>query len=184
MGAKITVDSATLMNKGFEVIEAMRLFGLRADEVNVVIHPEAVIHSMVEFTDGSILAQLGVTDMRLPIQYALTYPDRLPAGLAPLNLTALKAMTFEKPDLKKFPSLALALKVARTGGTLPAVLNAADEVAVAAFLNGQIRFTQIYKAVEKAVSTHTNIPKPSLSDISQADAWSREAAWAFIETLK
>ncbi len=184
MGAKITVDSASLMNKGFEVIEAMRLFGLRADEVNVIIHPEAVIHSMVEFTDGSILAQLGVTDMRLPIQYALTYPERLATGLMPLDLTALKAMTFEKPDLKKFPSLALAFLAARKGGTLPAVLNAADEVAVDAFLKGRIKFTSIYKTVEKTVFRHKNIAQPSLSEICQADAWARGTALAFIERLK
>jgi 1-deoxy-D-xylulose-5-phosphate reductoisomerase len=184
MGAKITVDSASLMNKGFEVIEAMRLFGLKANEVNVIIHPEAVIHSMVEFTDGSILAQMGVTDMRLPIQYALTYPNRLPNGLAPLDLTALKALTFEKPNLRNFPALDLALQVARKGGTLPAVLNAADEVAVDAFLKGRIKFTSIYKVVEKTVSAHKNTTRPLLTDICQADAWSREKAAAIIERLK
>ena len=141
MGKKITVDSATLMNKGFEVIEATRLFGLRVEDIEVVIHPEAIIHSMVGFKDGSILAQLGVTDMRLPIQYALTYPDRWESGLAQIDFAQLGTLTFKKPDFKKFPALALAFDVARRGGTLPAVLNAADEEAVEAFLNGQLKFS-------------------------------------------
>jgi len=183
MGAKITVDSATLMNKGFEVIEAMRLFGLSAREIEVVIHPEAIIHSMVEFVDGSILAQMGATDMRLPIQYAMTYPERLPVGLKPLDLTALKSLTFEKPNTKTFPSLALAYHAAIRGGTVPTALNAADEVAVAAFLNGMIRFTDIFKVVEKVVLTHRNKNLPSLSDIRTVDADSRKKAEDIIKAI-
>src|SRR3989344_2291486 len=180
MGKKITVDSATLMNKGFEVIEATRLFGLRVEDIEVVIHPEAIIHSMVGFKDGSILAQLGVTDMRLPIQYALTYPDRWESGLAQIDFAQLGTLTFKKPDFKKFPALALAFDVARRGGTLPAVLNAADEEAVEAFLNGQLKFSGIYRTVEKVVKNHKNTARPKLSDILSADVWAREEAKRFI----
>jgi 1-deoxy-D-xylulose-5-phosphate reductoisomerase len=173
MGAKITVDSATLMNKGFEFIEAQRLFGLSFDQINIVVHPEAIIHSMVEFQDGSLLAQLAVTDMRLPIQYALTYPERLESGLKPLDLVSLKSLTFQKPDLKKFPALELALEVAKKGGSLPSVLNAADEEAVEAFLKEKISFTTIYKLVEKVVCRHKIKANPSLNEIYDADNWSR-----------
>ncbi len=173
MGPKITVDSATLMNKGFEFIEAQRLFGLSFDQVNIVVHPEAIIHSMVEFVDGSILAQLAVTDMRLPIQYALTYPERLNTRLKALDLVELKSLTFQKPDLKKFPALALALEAAQRGGTMPCVLNAADEETVEAFLRGKINFVSIYKTVEKVVCNHKIIKCPSLSDIYDADEWAR-----------
>ncbi len=176
MGKKITVDSATLMNKGFEVIEAMRLFGLRAEQVEVVVHPQAIIHSMVELCDGSVLAQLGITDMRIPIQFALTYPQRLESGLKELNFVELKELTFEKPDLKKFPSLALALDVARIGGTLPAVLNAADEVAVESFLNGRIRFTQVYDVVAEVVADHQSALYSTVEEVLQADQWARERA--------
>ncbi len=178
MGPKITVDSATLMNKGFEVIEAQKLFGLKADEIRVVIHPEAIIHSMVEFTDGSVMAQLAVTDMRLPIQYALTYPERLPTGLPELDFVALKSLNFEKPDVKKFPSLALAFHVAKKGGTLPCVLNAADEEVVDAFLKGKIAFSKIYDTVEKVVLKHRSIKDPDLDQILAVDQWAR------IETRK
>jgi 1-deoxy-D-xylulose-5-phosphate reductoisomerase len=183
MGAKITVDSATLMNKGFEVIEAQRLFDLSIDKIKVLVHPEAIIHSMIEFVDGSILAQLGVTDMRLPIQYALTYPERLPVPLKRLDLVALKALTFEAPDLKKFPSLKLAYLAARRGGTAPAVLNAADEVAVDAFLKGSIKFTSIHTVVEKTLLKHVNVASPSLSDIQDADVWARYKAQEFVERV-
>ncbi|MFT7538192.1 MAG: 1-deoxy-D-xylulose-5-phosphate reductoisomerase, partial [Lysobacterales bacterium] len=149
MGTKITVDSAMLMNKGFEFIEAKVLFGLHIDEIEVVIHPESIIHSMVEFVDGSMIAQLGVTDMRIPIQYALTYPKRLDVGLKSLDLCKLGQLNFSKPDLKKFPALSLCIHVAKKGGTLPSVLNAADEEAVEAYLNGDIKFTRIYDVVEK-----------------------------------
>jgi 1-deoxy-D-xylulose-5-phosphate reductoisomerase len=174
MGQKITVDSATLMNKGFEVIEAQKLFGLTADEINVVVHPEAIIHSMVEYRDGSIMAQLAVTDMRLPIQYALTYPERLPTGLEGLDFFSLKSLNFEKPDLKKFPALALAFHAARKGGSLPCVLNAADEEAVDAFLHNRISFTKIYDAVERVVLKHKLIKSPKLADILAVDSWARE----------
>lgn len=183
MGAKITVDSASLMNKGFEVIEAMRLFSLSVDQVKVVIHPEAIIHSMVEMVDGTILAQMGVTDMRLPIQYALTYPDRLATGLPTLDLLEVQTLTFEKPDMKTFPSLALAYHAAKQGGTLPAVLNAADEIAVEAFLKGRIRFTDIFKIVEKVVLSHKNIKPASLFDIRYADACARFNAFASIKGI-
>lgn len=183
MGRRITVDSATLMNKGFEVIEAKRLFDLDVNQIQVIIHPEAIIHSMVGFKDGSILAQLGVTDMRLPIQYALTYPARLDSGLKDLDFFALKNLTFRKPDLKKFPALALAIDVAKKGGTLPSVLNAADEAAVHAFLNGRIKFTQIYKVVEKVVHRHRVMLKESLSDILAADRWAREEAESVISSF-
>lgn len=176
MGKKITVDSATLMNKGFEVIEAKELFDLNVDDIEVVIHPEAIIHSMVSFKDGSILAQLGVTDMRLPIQYALTHPERLDTGLAEIDFFRIKQFTFKKPDLKKFPSLSLAIHVARKGGTLPSVLNAADEEAVDAFLKGDVLFSQIYKIVEKVVLKHGIKKNPGLKDILAADIWAREKA--------
>ncbi len=174
MGKKITVDSALLMNKGFEVIEAKRLFQLDVNQIEVVLHPEAIIHSMVGFKDGSVLAQLGVTDMRLPIQYALTYPRRLPTGLKDLNFFELKSLTFERPDIKKFPALSLCLEVAKADGTLPSVLNAADEVAVEAFLDLQISFSRIYPLVEKVVRRHKNCRHPQLNDIRNADLWARE----------
>jgi 1-deoxy-D-xylulose-5-phosphate reductoisomerase len=176
MGPKITVDSATMMNKGFEVIEAKHLFGLRYDQIKVLVHPEAIIHSMVEFADGSLLAQLGQTDMRLPIQYALTYPERLPTGLRRLDLAQLGALHFEGPDLKKFPALSLAFEAARLSGSMPAVLNAADEEAVEAFLKGKIGFLSIYKVVEKVVLRHKIVKDPSLQDILEADQWARQEA--------
>ena len=173
MGPKITVDSATLMNKGFEVIEAKHLFNLSYDQIKVLVHPEAIIHSMVEFEDGSLLAQLGVTDMRLPIQYALTYPERLSSPLKRLDLAQIKSLNFEKPNFKKFPCLELAYEAAKKAGTMPAVLNAADEEAVGAFLKGKISFLSIYKVVEKVVLRHAIIKNPSLELIFQADEWAR-----------
>lgn len=180
MGSKITVDSATLMNKGFEFIEAQKLFNLSFDQINVIVHPEAVIHSLVEFIDGSMLAQLAVTDMRLPIQYALTYPERLDTALKPLDLVQLKSLSFQKPDLKKFPAFALALEAARIGGSLPCVLNAADEEAVEAFLQERIDFTSIYKVIEKVVFRHKITRFPSLHDIYEADRWARQEARAIL----
>ncbi len=173
MGPKITVDSATLMNKGFEFIEAQRLFGLSFDQIAIIIHPEAIVHSMVEFNDGSVLAQLAVTDMRLPIQYALTYPERLDTGLKPLDLIQQRSLSFREPNFKKFPALGLALEASRLGGTMPCVLNAADEEAVDAFLRGRINFTSIYKVVEKVVSRHKINQYPSLEDIYATDSWAR-----------
>lgn len=176
MGAKITVDSATLMNKGFEFIEAQRLFNLGFKDINVLIHPEAIIHSMVEFEDGSVLAQLGVTDMRLPIQYALTYPERRPTGLKPLDLAAIGRLHFSAPDLKRFPALGLAMEAARRGGSMPCVLNAADEEAVEAFLEGKLSFTGIYKVVEKVILRHKIVRQPTLEDIVSVDTWARREA--------
>lgn len=174
MGKKITVDCATLMNKGFEVIEAMRLFDVSIEQIKVVVHPQSIIHSMVETIDGSILAQLSVPDMRIPIQYALTYPRRLMTPVKKINFITLGQMNFLEPDLKKFPSLKLAYDVAKKGGTLPAVLNASDEVAVESFLNGKIKFTDIYRFVEKTISHHTAQKDITLSNIKQADSWARE----------
>lgn len=181
MGKKITVDSALLMNKGFEVIEAKHLFGLDIKDIEVLIHPQAIIHSMVEFKDGSILAQLGITDMRIPISYALTYPQRMETGLESLDFIKLKQLTFEKPDYKKFPSLSLAILVGKKGGTLPAVLNAADEEAVDAFLNHRIRFDEIYPMVEQVVHKHKNNLRPNLQSILDADDWARIQTRKLIE---
>ncbi len=180
MGKKITVDSATLMNKGLEVIEARWLFNLTMREIDVVIHPEAIIHSMVEFRDGSIIAQLGVTDMRIPIQYALSYPKRLSTGLEKLDLIKLQKLTFEKPDIKKFPALELCYTVGLKGETFPCVLNAANEEGVHAFLNGKIPFNRIVNIVEKVVSRHVGQANPTLSDIWAADQWAREEAQRYI----
>lgn len=173
MGQKITVDSATLLNKGFEVIEAMRLFDLDISQIDVLVHPEAIIHSMVEFIDGSIIAQLGITDMRLPIQYAITYPERLSTGLKSLDFVKLGKLTFLKPDLKRFPFLKLSIDVAKKGKTYPCVLNASDEIAVDAFLKGNIKFTDIYKIVSKVVLKHKAVNDPELKDILDADNWAR-----------
>ena len=181
MGKRITVDSASLMNKGFEVIEAKHLFGLAVEDIEVIVHPEAIIHSMVEFTDGSIVAQLGVTDMRLPIQYALTYPQRWKSGLRGIDFTRLRQLTFRKPDYKKFPSLALAIEVGRRGGTLPAVLNASDEMAVGAFLKRRLPFTGIHKLVERVVQKHKIVAAPSFSQILAADQWARQEAGRLIK---
>jgi 1-deoxy-D-xylulose-5-phosphate reductoisomerase len=175
MGPKITVDSATLMNKGLEVIEARWLFGIGFDRISVVVHPQSVIHSMVEAVDGSVLAQLGPADMRLPIQHAFTWPRRMAHGMQPLNLLALPALTFEAPDLKRFPCLALAYAAGRKGGTAPAVLNAANEAAVAAFLKGRLDFMGIPRLVARALRAdpQASLVKPGLESILQADAWAR-----------
>jgi len=174
MGKKITVDSATLMNKGLELLEAMFLFNLGVEKIKVLIHPESLIHSMVEFNDGVIMAQLSVTDMRIPIQYALSYPDRLPSPLAGIDFYRLSKLHFEKPDLKKFPSLILAYQAAQELGTMPAVLNAANEESVDYFLNKRINFLTIPKIVEKVMRAHAKIINPSLSQVLAADAWARE----------
>lgn len=181
MGKKITVDSATLMNKGLEVIEAMWLFDLKVRDIEVLIHPESVIHSMVEFRDGSVLAQLGVTDMRIPIQYALTYPKRLEAPLPAMDFVQQKALTFFKPDLKKFPALALCYEVARKGRTFGSVLNAANEEAVEAFLRKKLSLVKITETVEKVVCRHRAPSSASLKDIMDADAWAREEARRLIK---
>jgi 1-deoxy-D-xylulose-5-phosphate reductoisomerase len=173
MGNKVTIDSATLMNKGLEVIEAYWLFGLPPDRISVVIHPQSMIHSMVEFTDGSVKAQLGIPDMRLPIQYALTYPERLPAAHARIDFAELGHMTFFAPDLEKFRCLALAYRALEMGGTAPAVLNAANEIAVGMFLEERLSFTAIASVIEEALETHTPVKNPGLDDILAADAETR-----------
>ncbi len=180
MGKRITVDSATLMNKGFEVIEAKHLFNVQIKDIKVLIHPEAIIHSMTEFCDGSIIAQLGVTDMRLPIQYALTYPRRFTTELESLDFAKIRNFTFLNPDLKKFPALNLAMMAGHQGGTVPAVLNGADEIAVDAFLDEKIQFSRIYKIVEKVVRKHKNKLNPNLADILSADQWAREEALSLV----
>ncbi len=176
MGSKITIDSATLMNKGLEVIEAKWLFDVEFDQIKVLVHPQSIIHSMVEFVDGAVMAQLGIPDMRIPIQYALSYPSRWPNDLPKLNLTEIAELTFEAPDLERFPSLKLAYQAGKSGGTMPTVLNAANEVAVARFLKREISFLDIPLTVESVMEKHNNISKPSLDDILEADRWAREKA--------
>jgi len=176
MGAKITIDSATLMNKGLEVIEAHWLFGFSADEISVIVHPQSVIHSMVELVDGSVIAQLGVTDMKHAIQYALTYPNRKESCLEPLDFTKVTNLQFEQPDLEKFPCLALAYRALRTGGTLPAVLNAANEISVQAFLDGKIRLSEIAQINETVMNSHEIKSANSLETILLADTWARGSA--------
>ncbi|NDD56531.1 MAG: 1-deoxy-D-xylulose-5-phosphate reductoisomerase [Verrucomicrobia bacterium] len=176
MGKKITIDSATMFNKGLEMIEAHWLFGLPMAQVDVVVHPQSIVHSMVEFVDGSVLAQLSVTDMCFPIQYAITYPERRPSGLPPLDLPKLGALTFEKPDEKRFPALRLAREAGEAGGTLPGVFNAANEMAVEAFLDEKIPFPKIWGLVEAVMESHQNIPRPDLPAIVAADGWARAEA--------
>jgi 1-deoxy-D-xylulose-5-phosphate reductoisomerase len=184
MGEKITIDSATLMNKGLEVIEARWLFGFDADQISVVVHPQSVVHSMVEMIDGSIIAQLGVTDMKHAIQYALTYPDRRENCLEPLDFRQMSRLTFEEPDGDRFPCLALAYKALRRGGTAPATLNAANEVAVAAFLDGKIRFTDIASVIESVLEKHQSRDAGSIESILSADDEARIAAHALVEGVR
>jgi 1-deoxy-D-xylulose-5-phosphate reductoisomerase len=176
MGAKITVDSATLMNKALEMIEACWLFDVPVEKVEVVVHPQSIVHSAVEFVDGNILAQLGPTDMRLPIQYALTYPERAPGFVEPLDLFKVGTLTFEVPDTVTFPSLNYARTAVTMGGTMPAVMNAANEVAVGRFLADAIPFTGIFDTVAEVMERHQVVHTPNLDAILEADAWAREAA--------
>ena len=180
MGPKITVDSATMMNKGMEMIEAHHLFGVPFSRIEIVIHPQSIVHSLIEFVDGSVLAQLAQPDMRLPIQYALTYPERWPSEVAPLDLIELARLTFESPDRRFFPSLDLCYRAIEIGGTMPAVLSTSDEVAVDAFLCRRIAFTDIVPVVERTMAGHTPISDPGLEDILDADRWAREAAMSLI----
>lgn len=174
MGPKITVDSATMMNKALEIIEARWLFGLEADQISVVIHPQSIVHSMVEFVDGSVVAQLSPPDMKLPIQYALTYPDRW-HGVSPrMDWTQSSHLDFMTPDLDAFPALQLGFEVARRGGATGAVLNAANEVAVERFLNGSLKFTDIARACREILYAHNDDPNPTLDDLLRQDAWARE----------
>jgi 1-deoxy-D-xylulose-5-phosphate reductoisomerase len=179
MGPKITIDSATLMNKGLEVIEAHWLFGLVFDNIDVVIHHQSVIHSLVEFVDGSVKAQLGLPDMRLPIQYALAHPRRLSAPVPRLDLAAVGQLTFTRVDSAKYPCLALAYASGCQGGTYPTVLNAANEEAVARFLAGELAFTQIAQLIDAALQAHAPRPEPSLEEVVEADTWAREFARAW-----
>jgi len=174
MGRKVTVDSATLMNKGLEIIEAKWLFGIEAEQVEVVIHPQSIVHSMVRYRDGSIIAQLGLPDMRLPIQYALTYPERIDTLLPRLDILEAASLTFEPVDLERFECLGLAMEAARVGGTLAVVMNAADEVAVDLFLSGKIGFLDIPRIVREAMERHTPRPLPSLEEICAVDAETRK----------
>ena len=181
MGRKITIDSATMFNKGLEMIEAHWLFGLPMNQVDVVVHPQSIVHSLVEFVDGSVLAQLSVTDMCFPIQYAVTYPERRPSGLPPLDLAKIGSLTFEAPDEKRFPALRLARESGEAGGTLPGVFNAANEVAVEAFLEEKISFPRIWEMVETVMSAHRNEKKPDLASIIAADQWARDQAKVALE---
>jgi 1-deoxy-D-xylulose-5-phosphate reductoisomerase len=185
MGRKITIDSATLMNKGLEVIEAHWLFGAAPAAIEVVIHPQSVVHSMVELSDGSIIAQLGVTDMRLPIQYAFSYPDRWGLAVPPLDVARLGALEFGAPDLVRFPCLRLAFDALKHGGAWPIVLNAANEVAVGAFLAGRLRFPDIPRVIEAALSDADRATSPphALAEVRQADAWARTYTARTVSTL-
>ncbi len=176
MGAKITIDSATLMNKGLEVIEAGWLFGFTAEKISVAVHPQSIVHSMIEMVDGSIIAQLGVTDMRLMIQYALTYPDRLPTELPSLGLEKLAKLEFFEPDFERFPCLRLAYDAMREGGTMPAAMSAANEIAVAAFLNRQIKFMDIPRLIAETMTAHSTRPCSSIEAVLDADRWARAYA--------
>jgi 1-deoxy-D-xylulose-5-phosphate reductoisomerase len=176
MGRKISVDSATMMNKGLEVIEAHWLFGASADDIQVVVHPQSVIHSLVEYVDGSVLAQLGNPDMRTPIAYGLAYPERIDAGVAPLDLFKVAMLNFVAPDFERFPCMALAYQALRAAGTAPAVLNAANEVAVAAFLDKQISFLSIPRVIETVLNALPVHAVGSLDDVLGADAEARRAA--------
>ena len=176
MGRKITIDSATLFNKGLEMIEARWLFDIEMARVQVVVHPQSIVHSMVEFVDGSIIAQLSTPDMCLPIQYALTYPDRVGSDRVQTNFAKIGTLTFEEPDTHRFPAVNLARKAGEIGGTLPAVLNAANEVAVEAFVNRRINFPQISETVAHVMKCHQVVASPTLEQILEADAWARKAA--------
>ncbi len=184
MGAKITIDSATLMNKGLEVIEARWLFDLPSDRIDVLVHPQSIVHSMVSFCDGSILAQLGIPDMQGAIAYALSFPNRLPLNQPLPDLAALGKLTFEQPDVQRFICLLLAFEACRKGGTLPTVLNAANEVAVASFLAKKIKFTSIPGVVQRTMAEHDIIHTPDLSAIMASDSWARQIAQTKVEELK
>ena len=184
MGPKITIDSATMMNKALEIIEARWLFGLEPDQIEILVHPQSIVHSLVEFRDGSVIAQLGSPDMRIPIQYALTWPDRLPAEVRRLDLAQARSLTFEAADPVRFPALELGFRAVRDGGTMGAVLNAANEIAVEAFLGRRIRFTKIASVVRETMEAHRKIASPTLDDIRAADAWARAESRRLVESAK
>jgi 1-deoxy-D-xylulose-5-phosphate reductoisomerase len=181
MGRKISVDSATLMNKGLEVIEAHWLFDAPPERIQVVVHPQSVIHSMVEYVDGSVLAQLGNPDMRTPIAHALAFPERIDAGVTALDLVQVGALTFESPDPARFPCLRLAYDALRTGGTAPAILNAANEIAVAAFLDNRLRFVEIPRIIESVMQRIATTRAGSIEDVLDADRLARDAASMFLK---
>ncbi len=181
MGRKITIDSATLFNKGLEMIEARWLFDVEMGRVEAIVHPQSIVHSMVEFIDGSVLAQLSTTDMCFPIQYAVTWPERVPNNLTPLNFAELACLDFEEPRWDDFPALGLARRAGESGGTLPAVMNAANEVAVDAFLDERIAFPKIWETVAATMDCHNTVAKPSLEEIIDADIWARSKAGEIIE---
>lgn len=174
MGEKVTIDSSTLMNKGFEMIEARWLFGVDPDQVVILVHPQSIIHSMVQFEDGSVMAQMGQPDMHLPIQYAFSYPQRLASGIAPLDFIELAQLTFERPDMERFPNLLYAYEAIRTGGNMPCILNAANEVAVSLFLQERIGFTQMSRLIEEVMQQASFVKEPSLDDYLQSDREVRE----------
>lgn len=184
MGEKITVDSASMMNKGFEVIEAKWLFGVKPEQIEVVVHPQSVIHSMVQFEDGSIKAQLGVPDMRMPIQYAFSYPDRIPSSVERLDFTKCANLTFEQPDTKRFRNLALAYEAMNKGGNMPCIINAANEMAVAAFLRDEVAFLQMSDAIEQTMAKVPFITTPTYDDYVATDAEARIIASEFLENIK
>ena len=184
MGRKISVDSATMMNKGLEVIEAFWLFGLPLEKIKVLIHPQSVVHSMVRYRDGSVLAQMGQPDMRTPIAYGLAWPERIDAGVSPLNLTQLSGLSFSEPNFAQFPCLSLAFAAAKTGATAPAILNAANELAVAAFLNNDLPYLKIADVVEHCLDTLPPVAADSLEAILEADALARQTANQFIRALQ
>ncbi len=184
MGPKITIDSATLFNKGLEMIEAHWLFGVEMKRVEVVIHPQSIVHSMVEFTDGSTLAQLSYSNMCFPIQYAVTWPDRVPNTLPPLDFSKLSKLEFSTPRYDDFPALNLARRAGETGGTLPAVMNAANEMAVAAFLDQKVRFPEIWRIVEQVMNRHTPVAHPNLDAILRADQWARAQAQGCVQSAE
>lgn len=184
MGKKVSIDSATLMNKGLEVIEAMHLFGVSQDMIEVVIHPQSMIHSMVSYRDGSVIAQLGIPDMKGAIAYSISYPERLPLNQPIPDFAGMGALTFQKPDFEKFPCLDLAFRACDTGKTLPAVLNAANETAVQAFLDQRLSFAKISKVIEKTMSRHSVAEHTSLDDILEADKWARKEAEGVIKSVK
>jgi len=183
MGRKISVDSATMMNKGLEVIEAFWLFGLPLEKIKVLIHPQSVVHSMVRYRDGSVIAQMGQPDMRTPIAYGLAWPERIQAGVTPLNLTEFAALTFTEPDLGRFPCLALAFSAAKTGGTAPTILNAANEIAVAAFLDAGLPYLRISEVVKKTLNHIQSVPASSLELILEVDAQARQLATSLISEI-
>jgi 1-deoxy-D-xylulose-5-phosphate reductoisomerase len=183
MGPKITIDSATLFNKGLEMIEAHWLFGVEMKRVEVVIHPQSIVHSMVEFSDGSVLAQLSHSDMCFPIQYAVTWPERVPNSLPPLDFGKVRQLEFATPRYEDFPALNLARRAGEAGGTLPAVLNAANEIAVSAFLERKISFPRIWQTVTAVMDRHTNVAHPDLDAILRADQWARGEAAGFVKSL-